>query len=125
MAKKKVITGRDLMATEKYITVNGERMKLVYSNRTYMMMERVWREVYDEKKNFQQILQDVGESMLGAVMIMFYCALRVGGHYTEMEFDDFCDAFDLSALATISDAAFDAALESLPENADDEIRKNG
>lgn len=124
MAKsKRIQQGRELLASEKWITINGKRMRMVFNNRTYMLMERLWQAEYGERVNFKTLLEYVGESMLTAIMALYFCALRVGENYSDTEFDDFCDSLTLDDLATIGDAALDGALESLPES-DGNERKN-
>lgn len=114
-----IVKGRDLRANVKYITINGERLKMVFSNWAYMMVEDLYEEEFGKDIGFEAVLKEATKGKLKAVTALTYCALKAGGNVLP-EFTEFAQGFDLEAMATITGEVMEGVKDSLPEPDEDD-----
>lgn len=122
MSEKKVVRGKDLRASIKYITIDGQRLKMVFSNWTYYMVEDIYEREYDRDYGFERILQETTDGKFRGIIALAYAALKAGGNDVG-SFKEFMNTFDIEAMTTVSEDIMEGVAETLPD-VDEEETKN-
>lgn len=109
---------RDISAPIQFITLDGQRYKLAFTNRAARLAEDVYEQVYGRDVGYTEILKALSNFKYKAVMAVFYGALIAGG--VEMDWETFDNLFKLDSIEGIREIIVQGVVDALPrDNGDD------
>lgn len=122
MADQKVsLTGRDVSAPEQTVELDGKDYVCRFDMLAFSYAEQAYEQAFDESKNFAELIDMMTRSRLGALMCLFYGAIRSAG--TRMPWDDFAAAFRLTSVPAVRERLAEMISDALPDAEDDAADK--
>lgn len=115
--KQKQQRARDVSAPIQFITLDGQRYKLAFTNRAARVAEDVYEQVYGRDVGYADILKALSNFKYHAVMAVFYGALLAGG--TEMDWNTFDNLFKLDSIDGIREIVVRGVVDALPRDSGD------
>lgn len=105
---------KDLQPSTLRLSWDGEMLELKFNNRAMALAEDVYENVYFKQPcNWTAILSDLIKGKAGAVMAVYYGALKV--KKPELTWDEFDDKFRLSDIPEVSEVLAGAINQALPD----------
>ena len=105
---------RDVSAPIQFITLDGTRYNLAFTNRAARVAEDVYEQVYGRDVGYTEILKALANFKYKAVMAVFYGALIAGG--TEMDWETFDNLFKLDSIEGIREIIVQGVVDALPKD---------
>ena len=105
---------RDVSAPIQFITLDGTRYKLAFTNRAARVAEDVYEQVYGRDVGYTEILKALANFKYKAVMAVFYGALIAGG--AEMGWETFDTLFKLDSIEGIREIIVQGVVDALPKD---------
>lgn len=105
---------RDVSAPIQFITLDGTRYKLAFTNRAARVAEDVYEQVYGRDVGYTEILKALANFKYKAVMAVFYGALIAGG--AEMDWEIFDNLFKLDSIEGIREIIVQGVVDALPKD---------
>lgn len=107
---------RDVSAPIQFITLDGTRYKLAFTNRAARVAEDVYEQVYGRDVGYTEILKALANFKYKAVMAVFYGALVAGG--AEMDWETFDNLFKLDSIEGIREIIVQGVVDALPKDSE-------
>lgn len=105
---------RDISAPIQFITLDGQRYKLAFTNRAARVTEDVYEQIYGRDVGYADILKALTHFKYKAVMAVFYGALIAGG--AEMDWETFDNLFKLDSIEGIREIIVQGVVDALPRD---------
>lgn len=109
---------RDISAPIQFITLDGQRYKLAFTNRAARVAEDVYEQVYGRDVGYTEILKALSNFKYKAVMAVFFGALIAGG--AEMDWETFDNLFKLDSIEGIREIIVQGVVDALPRDGGDD-----
>lgn len=112
------VRAQDVDAPEQVLTLNGERYRLRYDNRSARVAEQVIFDETGEIVGFLDIVDRMLKGQYTATMAIFYgavCSHQRAAGEPIMDWDEFDDHFDYSCIPGVQEHVMAAVADYLPE----------
>ena len=109
---------RDVSAPIQFITLDGTRYKLAFTNRAARLAEDVYEQVYGRDVGYTEILKALSNHTYHPVRAVFYGALRAGG--AEKDWEPVDKLFKLESIEGIREIIVQGVVDALPRDGGDD-----
>ena len=110
---KKEILARDITRPVDSMELDGEKLPLAFDLNCFRVAEDVYELHYDRSLNFGQIVTQLADGKIGAVMAVLYGALVSAGN--EIKWSEFSKKFRLIDIPGVKEMVMERVTQSLPE----------
>lgn len=110
------IKGRDVDAPIKYINFKGQRLPLVFNNRSARIAEDIYAEKYGKDIGYYAIIAEMVIPRHRALMALIYAGITACG--AQVTWEDFDDNFRLTDIDGLTQMVRNGIIDSLPEEED-------
>ncbi|MDD3212210.1 MAG: hypothetical protein PHY64_00955 [Eubacteriales bacterium] len=97
----KAVCSGDLAAVTETITVGGKTYRLKFCNRTFRLIEDVYRQQYHRVAGLAQVLDELEHISISAVMAVFYAAMLAADNETVPTWEEYDEQFSLADVGNI------------------------
>ena len=113
MAKKQNIRARDLTAPVTKMVFDGQEYPLRFDLNTFRIAEDIYADEFGKDKNFAEIALELTKGRLGAIMAMYYAALKSAG--AEIGWAHFQANFRLTDIPGVKERMTQLVADALPD----------
>ena len=114
MAGNQNVRARDLNAPTAKMVFDGHEYPLRFDMNAFRIAEDIYEEEYGKDKNFAEIALDLTKGRLGAIMAMYYAALRSAG--AKITWVQFQAAFKLTDIPGVKERMTELLADALPDS---------
>lgn len=111
--QKTSLTGRDVSAPEQTVQLGGKDYACRFDMLAFSYAEQAYEQAFDESRNFAELIDMMTHSRLGALMCLFYGAIRSAG--AKMTWEAFAEGFKLTSVPAVRERLAEMISDALPD----------